>query len=397
MYHPTRRRAPFLAVLLALPLSLTLAACGSARSEGSAGTVTSAQVLKESTDAVTRAYGTADYTEPGADGPRPASGKNIWVISAWQQVHALVYQGQEVSAAAASLGWKTQVCDGRNNENGGWGGCVRQATAARADGIVLLAVDCAPVRQALVEARRAGVKIASFSGFDCDDPSQGRSKALFDAPARFSAATPTLADFYTRMGRLRADTVIAKTKGEAKILHVSFEDVAMGEYQAKGFTDRIAACGGCRIVDSVKISPADVPGIRQKFETALLKHPQVDVVTVDIDHFFVAGVQQALVAANRPGLLVVGGECQIDNMNYIRSGKGQEICYGASAGYRAYATVDALDRAFQGSPPATAGVGLQIIDRTRNMPAPGTEYTGPVDYSALYKKAWNRQGGAEAP
>lgn len=268
--------------------------------------------------------------------------------------------------------------------------CVRQATAARADGIVLLAVDCAPVRQALVEARHAGVKIASFSGFDCDDPTQGHSTPLFDAPPRYSAATPTLADFYTQIGRLRADTVIAKTKGKAKILHVSFADVAMGEYQAKGFTDRIAACGGCKIVDSVKVSPVDVPNIRQKFETALLKNPQVGVVTVDIDHFFVAGVQQALVSANRPGLLVVGGECQIDNMNYIRSGKGQQICYGSSAGYRAYATVDALDRAFRGRPPATAGVGLQIVDKTRNMPAPGSEYTGPIDYAGLYKKAWNR-------
>jgi ribose transport system substrate-binding protein len=390
MRHHSRRRGPFLGALLAISLSTALAACGSADSKGSAGTATSAQVVKESTDAVARAYGTATYTEPAADGPKTTSGKNIWIISAWQQVHALVYQGQQVSAAAASLGWKAQVCDGRNNENGGWGGCVRQATAARADGIVLLSVDCAPVRQALVEARRAGVKIASFSGFDCDDPTQGRSKALFDAPARYAADKPTLADFYAAIGRLRADTVIAKTKGKAKILHVAFEDVAMGEYQAKGFTERIAACGGCQIVDTVKISPADVPGIRQKFETALLKHPQVDVVTVDIDHFFVAGVQQALVAANRPGLLVVGGECQIDNMNYIRSGKGQQICYGASAGYRAYATVDALNRTFQGRPLVAAGVGLQIVDKTRNMPAPGAEYTGPIDYPGLYKKAWNR-------
>ncbi|MEV4001840.1 substrate-binding domain-containing protein [Actinomadura sp. NPDC049753] len=390
MRHHSRRRAPILGALLVLSLSIALTACGSSGSQGSAGTVTSTQVVKESSDAVKRAYAGADYTEPPTGGPQADPGKNIWIISAWQQVHALVYQGREVAAAAGALGWRTRVCDGRNNENGGWGACVRQATAARADGIVLLAVDCAPVRQALVEAKRGGVEIASFSGFDCDDPTQGGSKPLFDASARYATATPTLADFYTRMGRLRADTVIAKTEGKAKILHVSFEDIAMGEYQAKGFTDRIAACGGCEIVDSVKISPADVPSIRQKFETALLKHPQVDVVTVDIDHFFVAGVQQALVSANRPGLLVVGGECQIDNMNYIRSGKGQQICYGSSAGYRAYATVDALNRAFHGSPSTTAGVGLQIVDKGRNMPAPEAEYTGPIDYAGLYKKAWNR-------
>ncbi|MGP4025540.1 substrate-binding domain-containing protein [Actinomadura sp. 3N407] len=393
MYFPGggRRRSPKTLLIISSLVGLlaaALVACGSSDSRRSGGGTTSPQVIAEASRAVERAY-TGGYTEPPADAPKPVSGKDIWIISAWQQVHALVKQAEGVSEAAKVLGWNARVCDGRNNENGGWTGCVRQATAAKADGIVLLAVDCAPVRQALVEAGRAGIKIASYSGFDCDDPTQGGSTALFDVPAQPFAAAPTLAGFYTSLGRLRADTVIAKTEGKAKIVHVSFQDVAMGDYMAKGFTDRIAACGGCEIVGSVKVSPADVPVIRQKFETTLLKNPQADVVTVDIDHFFVAGVQQALVSANRPELMVVGGECQIENVDYIRSGKGQQICYGISVGYRAYTTIDALNRSFQGKRPVPGGVGIQLVDESHNMPAPGAEYVGPMDYAGLYKKAWN--------
>ncbi|MGP4103909.1 hypothetical protein, partial [Nonomuraea sp. KM90] len=111
-------------------------------------------------------------------------------------------------------------------------------------------------------------------------------------------------------------------------------------------------------------------------------------VTVDIDHFFVAGVQQALVAANKPGLLVVGSECQPDNVTYIRSGKGQQICYGTSSGYRGYATVDALNRAFHGQQPVPAGAGIQLVDKDHSLPAPDAEFTGPIDYAGLYQKAW---------
>ncbi|MGP4105257.1 substrate-binding domain-containing protein, partial [Nonomuraea sp. KM90] len=246
-------------VLLIALLCLSLAACGaSSGAQDSAASVTSPQVIAQATAAVNQAYA-GDYAAPPSKAPRPEPGKNIWIISAWQQVHALVYQGEQVAAAAKALRWQVQVCDGRNNENGAQASCVRQATAAKADGIVLLAVDCAPVRQALVEAKQAGVKIASFSSFDCDDPTQGGSAALYDAPARHFAGDPTVAGFYSRLGRLRADTVIAKTQGEAKILHVAFSDVAMGDYQAKGFTKRIADCAGCQIVGTLKISPADVP------------------------------------------------------------------------------------------------------------------------------------------
>lgn len=383
-----RRRPRLLIPLLAVTF-LAATACGAAGSTADSKEAAgdTEAVLAAAEASLERGY-TGNYTEPPKSGPAPASGKNIWIISAFQQVHALAYQSDQLSKAARDIGWTVNVCDGRNNAGGAWAECVRQAVAAEADGIVLASVDCAPVRQALVEARKADVKIASFSGFDCDDPSQGSSEALFDAPARHFADDWSMADFYQQLGKARADAVIAKTKGQAKIVHVAFQDVVFGTYVAEGFTSRIAECGSCEIVSTVKIAPPDVPVIRQKFETALLQKPQANVVAVDVDYFFVAGVQQALLAANRPELTVVGSECQREDLDYIRAGRGEQMCFGASSGYRAYSTIDALNRVFAGEKPVSAGVGLQLVDAEHNLPAKESAFVGPVDYERLYRKTW---------
>ncbi|MEW2386119.1 hypothetical protein AB0873_29100, partial [Micromonospora sp. NPDC047707] len=216
----------------------------------------------------------------------------------------------------------------------------------------------------------------------------GGGSALFDAPARHLPESPGIADYYRQLGSLRANIMINKTGGNAKILHVAFHGVTFGEYLSEGFREGIAACGGCEVVGTLKVAPADVSQLRQKFESALLKVPSATAVAVDVNFFFVAGVQQALVAANRPNLAVVGGECQLENLDYIRSGKGEQVCIGGSNGYRAYGTIDALNRAFNGQPVVPSGSGFQIVDKDRNLPAEGANYEGPVDFRDRYRKLW---------
>jgi ribose transport system substrate-binding protein len=358
-----------------------LTACGEVSDAGS----------DRGTERVTEQLGElveGDFSPPPTEAPTPVADKDVWIISAWQQVGALAYQAERVTEAAELLGWDAKTCDGQNNANGGWSACVRQAVAAGADGLVMLSVDCAPVKQALVEARAEGVTIASYSGFDCDDPAQGGGEPLFDAPATHLATEPTIAQWYTELGRRRAQVAIAATDGEARVLHVSFKGVTFGDYVAEGFREGMAECAGCEIVDTVEVAASEVPQIRQKFESALVKAVDANVVAVDVDYFFTAGIQPALVAANRPDLTVVGSECQLDDLGYIASGKGEQFCFGTSAGYRAYSTVDALNRAFHGEDPAPAGVGFQLVTKDDNLPAEGEQFEGPVDYVAAYREAW---------
>jgi ribose transport system substrate-binding protein len=378
-----RIKRPFSVGLLAALATMAslLTACGEA---GGSDTDRGAErVAGELTELIE-----GNYTAPPADAPEPVKGKDIWIISAWQQVHALAYQAERVSEAAELLGWEAKACDGQNNANGGWAGCVRQAVAAGADGLVLLSVDCASTKQALAEARSKGVKIASYSGFDCDDPTQGGGDPMFDAPAAHLASAPTISEWYTELGRVRAQVAIAASEEPAKVLHVTFKGVAFGDYVAQGFRDGMKACEDCEIVDTVEVAASEVPQIRQKFESALVKSPDANVVAVDVDYFLTAGIQPALVAANRPELTVVGSECQDENLGYIQSGKGEQFCFGTSAGYRAYSTVDALNRAFHGEKPVPAGSGFQLVTSEENLPAEGEAFEGPIDYVAAYRETW---------
>ncbi|SCX40440.1 ribose transport system substrate-binding protein [Klenkia marina] len=375
-------------LLAALAGALVLTGCSSSTDGGGSGggDGASSQAAADAMTAVDAAYeGTS--TQPPTDAPAVAEGKTVWVLSAFQQVANLAYLTDSTVEAAQSLGWGTEVCDGQNNTDGAWAKCVRQAVAAGADAIVLESIDCAPVAQALAEAKAAGVLIASLTSFDCDDPTQGGGQPMFDVTVPFVGGA-TIAESYQKSGQLRADWVVAQTGGAAKVVHVEFRGVAFGEYLADAFNERIAECSGCEIVGTVVITPADIPVLRQKFETAMLQHPEANAVAVDVDFMLQAGIQQALTTSATTDLAVAGGECSRDSVGYLHTGGGIEMCVGQSLGWLSYAGVDGLVRAFAGEQVVDSGLGEQLVDAENNLPAEGEWYTGPVDYAADYRAAW---------
>ncbi|QKZ21078.1 sugar ABC transporter substrate-binding protein [Streptomyces chartreusis] len=211
---------------------------------------------------------------------------------------------------------------------------------------------------------------------------------MFDGSATFASSVPSTAEFFRQQGKLRADWLIAKSKGKADVLHVAFHGVTFGEYLADGFDKEIATCSGCTVAGRVDITPQDIPLIRQKFESALTKLPQVDAVAVDVDFMATAGIQVALVSANRPGLSVAGGECSLDSLRFVREGKGIQMCIGSSLGRQAYAAADALNRVFAGASPASSGLGWQVVTRDENLPEDGEDYEGPTDYRSGFRALW---------
>ncbi|MEV8273508.1 substrate-binding domain-containing protein [Microbacterium sp. NPDC077184] len=366
--------------------ALVLTGCADTTGPAETDAATAGGVPAAVADAVAAGYeGTS--TAPPDSGPAPAADKSVWILSAFQQIQGLARLAERAEEAATALGWSSDICDGQNNVGGGWAACVRQAVAAGADAIVLMSIDCAPVKAPLQEARDAGVAIVSLTSFDCDDPTQGGSEPLFDVTIGYLDDVADPQTFFESMGRLRADWIIAQTGGEAKVLQVKFDGVAFGAYLAKGFEEQLATCSGCEIVSTLALTPADVPNIRQKFETALLQASDADAVSVDVDFMFTAGIQPALVAAGRD-LVVAGGECGDANLDYIRAGGGQQMCIGNSLGHMSYAAMDELNRYFAGEEPAVEGMGWQLVDADNNLPPAGEEFDGPIDYVSAYTSIW---------
>ncbi|WP_375383908.1 substrate-binding domain-containing protein [uncultured Microbacterium sp.] len=388
MIHRHHTRALAAAAALAT-LALVLAACSSASqaSTSSQEATASGGIPAAVTQAVDAAYAGTSGEVPGDSAPL-AQGKKVWIVSAFQQVSGLAHLAAEAQAASKTIGWDSTVCDGLNNANGAWATCVRQAIADGADAIILEAIDCAPVRQALLEAKAAGILIAAANSFDCNDPSQGGAEALFDATPTYADGVDSTADYYRQSGALRADAVIAHSGGTAQVLHVEFSGVAFGGYLSEGFTKEFATCGGCAIVDTLSITPPDIPQIRQKFETTYIKAAKADTVVVDVDFFFAAGIQPALAAAGRTDVTVAGGECAIESLDFIRAGGGQQTCIGTSLGRIGWSLIDQLNRVFAKEPLAKDGIGWQLVDATHNLPAAGTQYDGDTDYAAAYTASW---------
>lgn len=329
---------------------------------------------------------------PGSS-PAISPDHNVWVVSAFQQVSGLAKIAAEIQAGAEVLGWESGVCDGQNDP-AMWSTCIRQGVAAGADTLVLAGVDCGATKQALVEAREAGVTVAGISAFDCSDPSQGGSESLFDVTVQYGEDFADVADYFTQVGKLRADYLIAATDGTAQVLHVAFAGVAIGDYIAKGFTEELATCEGCAIVGTVTITPPDVPNLRTMFETGFVQAAGATAVVTDLDFMLSLGVQQALEAAGRDDVTVLGGECVVDTIGFMRAGGGVEACIGFSNGRAAWSLLDGINRHYNGEEPVQATIGWQIYDASNeaDWPGEGEPFEGPVDYREGYTALWTSAG-----
>lgn len=383
-------------VVLALAALAAASACGSSGSASPAGAAAPSSVgtssagagggSSASAAALARAYAGTVGTPP-TTGLKPEPGRSVWIVSCGEQSVSCNTPTAAAVAAAKAVGWTSQVCDGKLNP-AGWAACIRQGIAARPDAIMPVGLDCPVVQQSLVEAQKAGVKTIGIGGMDCSDV--GGPK-VYDGTVQYLPGMPAPA-WWAGLGALRADYLIGRTNGHAKVLALSFSDAVWGPMQSDGFAKELATCSGCSIVKTLDIGNQDVVSgsLRTKFSTALLQNPTVNAISVPLDAWFTTGLAQAISSSPRArDLTVVGTFGELPNIDLIRSGStGETASAGFSAAQTGWAGIDAAIRIFAGQTPVPAGMGFQVVDKGHNLPAAGHGYTPPVDFEAAYKKIW---------
>lgn len=316
----------------------------------------------------------------------PAKGKTVWVISCSQQVVSCSEPAAGVVDAAKRIGWKATVVDGKFSPPA-WNGAIRQAIAAKADAIVNVAVDCGATAKSLQAAKQAGIKVGAIFSIDCDDPSVG-GKPLFDAPLIMDGTKDWSAQA-SRWSEARARVVAAKTDGKAKVIAFRQDSLLAVKYIGEGFEKGLAACPGCKIVESVPLALTDVgPKLQQKVQSAILKHPDANVIASPYDGLTLAGLAAGVKASGQAKrLFVMGGEGYAPNIDLIRSGGGETAAMGFSSQWAGWAAVDGLNRVFDGKEPQNSGLGWQLVDADHNLPKDGP-WEPPVDFRSAYAKAW---------
>lgn len=364
-------------------LALLANACGASSPEsGGGGGTTDLAVFQGKLDGL--AKGTS--TTPPAESPKAAAGKKLVVISLAQNLPAAATASEAAVEAARAIGWSASILDGKGDSNSQLG-AVRQAIAVKADAIVLVYIDCAPVQAGLAEAKQAGIKVAGLEASDCSDAKAG-APSLFDYVATYQGKLkfPEFvkeAAYYTQVWNV----VQAKGKAKALILHET--SAVTDKYVYDGDMKAYHECGSCSDPVVVDHTFADLgPALQQKVQQALLQNPGITGVAVSSDGILTSGVLAAVKTSGQK-FPVMGMECAEPNLDLVRKKQGQDACVGFSIPWEAWSAVDGLNRVFAGQDPYTVdqGNGLTLVDRSHNLTTSGP-FEPPIDFRAAYKKAW---------
>lgn len=300
---------------LAVLAALALAACGGSEDGGTGERASSGDVARYERQLQALYKGT--YEEPSGGPVTPPPGKKVWVISTGQTIETAVNAAAAMEEAGQTLGWEVTTFDGKFDSARQIGG-IEQALADGADGIVLLYVDCAPVKAGLQQARAAGVAVVGIESKDCDP-------ALENHVVRYAGDQDFVTWVSHGFGGTQAKWVIAKTKAEAKtIVTVQTDLYTTAVTYEPGITDEFARCGSCEIVDTVEFVGDEFgPPLQQKIEQSLNQHPEANSFIAAYDAVLTGGGGAAALRASGrlEEIESMGGEDQAGDRTDLQPGR----------------------------------------------------------------------------
>lgn len=321
-------------------------------------------------------------TMPATEGPKAEPGKNIWLISVGQSIESAKTLTDGAKAAADSLGWDLKVVDGKFQPNL-WLAGVEQAVAAGADGIILAAVDCEPIKAGLEAAKEAGVAVVGVESQDC---SPSLESVVTYAEGDFN-------EFYTQLGKDAALALVAEGGTSATFLELRATDVQVTLNMSEGYQSGLEEyCPDCKNVP-IEFTGADFgPPLQQKVQQALNANPDAVGMFGGSDDFVVSSAAPAILAANRASdLYVVATPGNSSALDLIRSERGMSADLAFDAAWEGYAGMDWMNRLLSGETPdaesAATGIGYQLIDADHGLPESGT-VPSTVDFVSAYEESW---------
>lgn len=381
-----------------------VAGCGSSSNESSSQTSSvsgggsATQASSSSASGVSQAQRNVDtyYANtsvgPPTTGPAAVKGKSVAVLVAGLSTPTGAEGAAAAKEAGKHLGWNVKVFDGKftpsvDQES------IRQAIASKVDGIVLYGVDCLAVKTALQQAKDAKIPVVGSGSQDCSE-APGGGPSLLSASVQYPPppGSKTPLDGYTVWGAdgaAKADWLIAKTGGKAKVLVFDLPDFAATAKMTEAFKARLKQCSGCEVVETVRIGLNDLgPNLQGIAEQALLKNPDANAVDGAYGDPMILGIAKAIQASGRSDKLeVVAGTGSAPELNLVRENKGEDAGFVQMPSWDLYGAMDQLNRLFAGAQLAVSGYAMTMYDKDHNVPASGP-YVPKADYKATFEKIW---------
>lgn len=269
---------------------------------------------------------------------------------------------------------------------------MRQAISQKVDALVVYGVDCPGNEAALKQVRAAGIPIIGAQSVDCSelDPNV---QPMFDTETLYQIDGKGSAyDTWAANGVAQADYLISKLDGKVKVIQFDVPDFLVTSSLGKAFAKRIGECATCEIVETIQVGVADFgPGLQQKAEQALLKHPEANAVAINYDDLVTLGISAAIKGSGRGSeILTIAGTGYEATMDLIRKKQGLDAGWVQNHEWDHYAVADTLLRHFAGEKAAKVAVPVILYDREHNMPESG-EFVPKTDFKSAFHKAWAKK------
>jgi ribose transport system substrate-binding protein len=326
---------------------------------------------------------------PGGGPVAAQKGKKVFVISCGQQASGCSVPTAGAVAAGKELGWNVTTLDTALDFSK-QGANVDQAIAAGAQGIIMVGNDCSLSPASFQRAKAAHIPVVNLYGADCDEPyapgDPVGAHLWTEVPTADYTTNPS---FFQGQAAAKAQYIIAKTNGTARVLSFGIVNSALITAQVRVFDAALAKCATCKAYDIPSKSLDFGPNLQRIAQQAVLQHPNATVVAPINDSVYLGGIQAGLKAAGTKKLFVMGADGTPPGMQLLKSGElTAEL--GWSADWYGWAAADTMNSLLAGKQPRNSGVGWQIIDKDHNMNLVGSDgaYQPSIDYKAAYSKLW---------
>lgn len=379
-----RRGRPLLAVLIAVGMALTAAACGSSDDSGSSGSSgSSGGGADSSVDlAALKAVVEKAEQEPSTIGSAPfgnftpKAGGSLYLISCDLSIVGCSRVNDGMKAASAALDYKYDVCNAGSTQTQ-LATCFTNAVNAKPSVVIN---DAASQEQA--GAGYAALKKANI-----------KHVGVFTANPQSASDAEVGFDTCTVQGKTLAAAVIVGAEGKPDTLFFTENSIGCDVRRTEAFKAEYAkSCPGCPI-KYVNFNLATMQqSLPPQVQAALVQNPNANWVVGVFDQPASIAVTQIQQAGRADTVKVAGMDGVPANLQLIRKNQVQVYDIAVSQQEDAWAAADAAARLYSGTKvPFSVPVNVFLISPNNIASIPSDNvWPGSKNYEDQFKQLWGK-------
>jgi ribose transport system substrate-binding protein len=363
-------RPPALSVIACSALGLMFSG-GSARAADDAVSAAKA--------AVGRYAGPQTVWQGPTSAPAPAKDKFIVYLSGDEQNDISREYGLYMKEAAAKLGWKLTVIDGKGSP-ASWVAGFNQAIALKPDGIAIFA-DAKSLQDPIRTATGQGITVI------------GLHAASLPGPAPDLHLFVNIQEDPREIGKAEADWAIADSDGKAHVVVVTHNEYQIAATKSGATKDEIQACPGCKVLEYVNFPASEAAQRMPQLTTSWVQRFGLPLYVTSVGDNDLAFAVPALRAAgvNPDQAKLIGADGNRSAYERIRKGNQyQTVTVSEPIELQAYQAVDEFNRAFNKAPPSGFIQPPYLVTPKNVNEAGGTKniFVPDNDYKKHYLQIW---------